>query len=536
MKPLIVDANATGMGMKHATLDVIGAGPRTVAGVFEMKGMKTHIKTAEEALKNPSTFSRYDLLLVSGMTTDLFVIKHVISKWRKHSKGLALVGGPVASNPKDVLIKAKGDLAVVGEAEETLVELIDSGIFNNPALFIETLKNIRGVAYVEEDCLKINDLRPMMERRVYDGFSPSTKVIRDYPKYYASRVYVEVLRGCSNYLRAKLGSQPEICVGCKRCTEGRLSERFQCPAGLPPGCGYCSVPSLFGPPKSRSISKIISEIESLFSENVRRIVLSAPDFLDYGRDMLVEPEPLTNPNYPEPNYEYIEELLSTLTSIDIVSKGEVSIIIENLKATLVTDRAAKLLGEFLKGTPVNIGFETGCEEHSRQIGRPSTPSETIKAVARLKKEGLKPYVYFIHGLPGQTRRTAIKSVKAINDCVKVGAERIILYRFQPLPMSAFSGQSMGPPAARDRVSRMIFEASKRANMLMKKALLGNVVRVIVAEPYRKDKRYHVAYPMLHGPVILLERSKSLEGRILDVKIEAVISDRMVKAIPLKESY
>ena len=49
-------------------------------------------------------------------------------------------------------------------------------------------------------------------------------------------------------------------------------------------------------------------------EGVTRIVLSAPCFLDYGRDLLVEPEPLTDPRSPESNYNEIEKLLTAGTS------------------------------------------------------------------------------------------------------------------------------------------------------------------------------------------------------------------------------
>ncbi|MBS7619288.1 B12-binding domain-containing radical SAM protein [Candidatus Bathyarchaeota archaeon] len=531
MNPLIVDANAVGAGVKHATLDVIGSGPRAIAGVLEKRGVEAHIKTAEEALKRTENFSGCDLLLVSGMTSDLPAVKRLVSKWRKHSKGLVLVGGPISSNPRDALVKAGGDIAVIGEAEETLIELIDTRVLESESPLKESLKNIRGVSYLENGSLKINDLRPVMKRTVYDGFTPSTKVIREYPRYYASRVYVEVVRGCSNYLRAKLNSD-STCAKCRRCVEGDFEERFYCPLGLQPGCGYCSVPSLFGPPRSRSVSKISLEIDELLSEGVRRIVLSAPDFLDYGRDVLVEPEPLTNPRQPEPNYELIEGLLSALTSIEAFSKGEASLIVENLKATLVTERAAKLLGKFLAGTPVNIGFETGSEEHGRMIGRSSTPRETLKAISRLKKAGLKPYVYFIHGLPGQTRRTAVESVKSIKESIRVGAERIILYRFQPLPMSAFSDHPPGHPAAKNLSSRMIFEASRRANMRMKEALVGKIIRVVVSEHYKRDPRKYIAYPMLHGPVVLLEAVEGLERRILDAKIVSGIAF----TIPLRKTF
>ncbi|MBS7619287.1 hypothetical protein KEJ21_01375 [Candidatus Bathyarchaeota archaeon] len=73
-------------------------------------------------------------------------------------------------------------------------------------------------------------------------------------------------------------------------------------------------------------------------------------------------------------------------------------------------------------------------------------------------------------------------------------------------------------------------------MRMKEALVGKIIRVVVSEHYKRDPRKYIAYPMLHGPVVLLEAVEGLERRILDAKIVSVISDRMVKAIPLKESF
>jgi hypothetical protein len=42
----------------------------------------------------------------------------------------------------------------------------------------------------------------------------------------------------------------------------------------------------------------------------------------------------------------------------------------------------------------------------------------------------------------------------------------------------------------------------------------------------------VAYPLKHGPVVLIESHQSLEGRVIDVKINGVISERMVCGVPV----
>ena len=524
MHPLIVDALATGGGKRIATRDVIGAGPRSIAGVLEKAGYNPSVVSPGAVLEGKLDLSKYDSLFVSGMSSDLLAVKRVVSKWRVRSSMPVVLGGPVVSELERVLRKVDADLGVVGEGEVTLQELLDNGLSSGRVPSKDTLETIQGIIYVD-DGVKINPLRPYSRRPLFDGFTPSTRVIKDYPLYKSSRVYVEAVRGCSNYHRALM---PEgACIECGKCREGDLTERYYCPAGIPPGCGYCSVPSLYGPPRSRSPSILSKEISELIDLGVRRVVLSAPGFLDYGRDLLVEPEPLTDPRHPEPNYEYIESLMSQLHDIREISTGKASLLLENIKGYLVTERAAKLLGRYLKGSPVNVGFETGSASHSRLLGRPSTPRENLRAVRRLSDAGLKPYVYFIHGLPGQNRQTVVETINAINNVVDRGAKRIILYRFTPLPMSTFEDYPMAPPASKNRFSKRIYDAAYEANLRLKEDLLHRSVRVVIAEKYDRNPRFYVAYPLFHGPVVLVE-GEYAAGTVVTVEIDKIVSSRMVQ--------
>jgi radical SAM superfamily enzyme YgiQ (UPF0313 family) len=523
--PLIVDALGSGREGRRATLDAVGAGPRAVAGVLELRGLEPRIAVAEELLGGALDLGGRDLLLISAMTIDLPTVRRIASRWRVVNPDAPIIlGGPVASDPS-VLIRVGGDVAVVGEGEKTLEELLDLMV-SEGALPRDGLSRIRGVAYIDGGDVRVNPLRPVMRREEYDRFMPSTKVIWDYPLYYAARVYVEVVRGCSNYLRPQI----EECSECDLCKSGDLRGRYHCPMGIPPGCGYCSVPSLYGPPRSRSVHNILREASELLARGVRRIVLSAPDILDYGRDLLVEPEPLTDPREPEPNYESLETLLSALTDLEEFKRGEASLMAENVKPSLVTERATRLLGRYLRGTPINIGFETGSESHSRLIGRPSTPRECLKAVRRLRRAGLRPHVYFIHGLPGQSPETVEATAKAMWRCVEAGAEWIILYRFTPLPMSAFAEMPRAPPAAKDPLSLRLRREASKANKALKRRWIGRRLRVIVDGRYPKDRRLHVAYPMPHGPVVLVEGAEGLKGRLVEAVVTSILSERLVKGV------
>jgi radical SAM superfamily enzyme YgiQ (UPF0313 family) len=139
-------------------------------------------------------------------------------------------------------------------------------------------------------------------------------------------------------------------------------------------------------------------------------------------------------------------------------------------------------------------------------------------------------VYFIHGLPGQSEETVEETIKAIKQSVSHGAERIILYRFRSLPMSAFESEPSGPPAVKNILSKRIVMAAKKANLQVKEELLGQNLRVVIAERYDKDPSYHVAYPLYHGPVVLIEDEGGYEGEVVNAKITEIRSDRLVVGV------
>jgi radical SAM superfamily enzyme YgiQ (UPF0313 family) len=520
-----VDALAVGKSKRRSTLDVIGAGPRAIAGVLENFNLEPRITTVNTLRK--INLREFDVLFISGMTSDLRVVRKIIKRWRKKSKKPVIIGGPITSAPIRSFRKTGADIGVMGEGEETLEYLLNDGLIFGELPNIENLEKIRGITFRSDKNLIFTGFRPVLSKVKFLKLKPSTRVIRDYPLYYASRVYVEILRGCSNFQRSIIYTECKNREKCRKCFEGSLDERKECPDGVPPGCGYCSVPSLYGSSKSRTVKSITDEIRCLIDEGVQRIVLSAPWFLDYGREKKVEPYPLTDPRYPEPNYEEVKSLLSKLNNIDEIYVGQVSLMIENLKSVLVTEKAAEILGKYLKGTSVNIGFETGSALHSCQLGRPSTPEEVYNSIDRLNRVGMNPYVYFIHGLPGQTKETIESTVNAIKKSSKLGASRIILYRFKSLPMSAFSKFPSGPPGKTDRNSKIIHDVAAKVNKSSKKEMIGSILPVVIAEQYNRNNRYMIAYPMNHGPVVLLENADSMEGKIVNVIITSLASERMV---------
>lgn len=503
---LILDALASGRGRRLSSLDVIGAGPRLLAGILEEFGIEYELLRIEDFLRRGKPFR--GVSLVSAMSMD----EVAVAKAARMLKGMKVIGGPITSDIS-VVGRLGFDLGVWGEGELTLSLLLRRGVFEG----VHDFKGIPNLVFPSGNTTELKNL----SREEFISFRPSINAVKFYrtlPHYKCSRVYVEVVRGCSNFNRPKLIVNEGICRKCSSCYSG--SYRFVCPQGIPPGCGYCSIPLLYGPPKSREENAILQEVEGLAKLGVRRIVLSGADFLEYGRDFLSSP--LVNPSNPMPNLDAIESLLSGVK--DLSNEYGFFFEVENAKPCLVDEEVASVLGRYLSGTSIHIGIETGDEEHSEMIGRPCGPDESLKAIKLLKKYGLRPYAYFIHSLPGQGRKTVAKTIDLMKEAFYAGAEKITVYRFKPLPGSAFRDLR----TTVDSGSKRIVEFAIRLNKRRKEELVGKVVEVILAP---KISKFRFAYPVKGGPTIRLKGRISMEsGEVVAVKILRALSDRMVEGI------
>lgn len=81
-----------------------------------------------------------------------------------------------------------------------------------------------------------------------------------------------------------------------------------------------------------------------------------------------------------------------------------------------------------------IGMETADEKILKNIGKNITPEKVKEAVAMAKKLGFKTAVYFIFGLPGESKETMQKT---IDFAKSMGADFVTMGVAQPLPGTKF---------------------------------------------------------------------------------------------------
>ncbi|WP_341871637.1 B12-binding domain-containing radical SAM protein [Staphylothermus marinus] len=498
MKVLVIDALARASGSRYSTFDVVGAGPRVVAGIIKNAGFKTDLKAYELVINKPELLRNYETILISAMSSDKGALSKLLNLIENiNYKGKIIVGGPISFEYKELLKNnPRINYVLIGEAEIPLPKLLDNIISG------EKVGNVPAVAFKDENGeIKVTSPHIYTPAEIISKNKPWVEIEKSYPDHKVYRYYVEVVRGCSNYFRPIISGIDGLnCIKCFICRKGDLDKRMYCPANIPPGCGFCSVPYMFGPARSRSIDSIVEEINELVGHGAKRIVLSAPDFLDYGRDLLVKPKPLTDPCHPKPNIEMIEALLSSLFEIDRVRNKSVRIFIENIKACLVTEDLAKILGKYLSGTTIHIGLETGDSKYnSLVLGKPISVEHVYKAVKLLKANGLRPYVYLMYGLPLANEKVYRKTLRVISKLSSLGVEKITLYKFVPLPGTAF--QNLKPDIKQySRIISLIKKKVEKYNLLTKTSFIGRKIHVLLLHSNGK----YYGYPINHGPTVFVK--------------------------------
>jgi tRNA A37 methylthiotransferase MiaB len=147
-------------------------------------------------------------------------------------------------------------------------------------------------------------------------------------------------------------------------------------------------------------------------------------------------------------------------------------------------------------------------------------------VRTARRHGLKPYVYFIHGLPGQTPESSRRTARLIHE-MGPEVEKITVYRFKPLPGSAFEDEPPGTPSWMDQSSRTISEAAREVNLGKKNAFVGRVIKVIAAEGNFQRKGEVICFPLRSGPIVTVPGPRRLIGKELRVRITRAISERLL---------
>lgn len=547
MNVLIIDCLAIGEEKRKFSRDFIGGGPKLIAGIMSqlrIENLNITLLRAENLIfkkdHKVNILSSYDICLISAMTMDIKSVRKVIRLWRNvNYKKAVIIGGPITSD-KNLLNKINADISVFGEGEKKISSIMKLFLSSGEKLdedYYNKLKHVNGISFRSDGTLIFT--KPSLNLEEFVDIKNPKKFlehIKQYENYETARVYVECLRGCSNYYRTnfELIGNRKCSDTCNICKEDNICDKLRCPSNIPPGCGFCSTIDSFGYPKSRKMEQIISEIEGLLKIGVKRIVLGGPDFLDYKREELIKNNILTTPNIPpEPNYEALEGLINHIVNLKPIKDKKIQIFIENVKANLCTERALKIISR-IPNAIFSIGCETGSDEFARNLGRPYPPSRTLKAIKNALLSGIRVHVYFIHSLPGENVNYIKESIEFVNILYKLGVDKITIYKYREFPGSPFyllknkkelmKQNNKELNRYRKKLVRLIINYNK----MKKEEMINQYYDVFIAESSFFNEFDAIGYIIKGGPKVLIKNAANQLGKERRVIVRSVLSDKLVQ--------
>jgi len=321
---------------------------------------------------------------ISFFTTQLWEIYDLITTLKKKysSKVIYLAGGPHPTGDPLGTLKLGFDIVVVGEGEETIIELlkkIDMG---------KDLTQIKGIAYLNES----NEYFFTGKRKYIN--------LDDYPPFpikNAKAGAIEITRGC-----------PYVCY-------------------------FCQTPYISGIyPRHRSIEVICKYVQELknYYEDLTDIRFISPNVFSYAS---LDGKTLNIP--------LLEELLVKIKEI-IAPKGRIFFgsFPSEVRPEHVINETLELVLKYANNDNITIGAQSGSQRILDLCHRDHTIDDVYNAVNLTIKSNLKINVDFIFGLPEESDEDIELTIKMMKDLSKLGA-RIRVHSFIPLPQTPFENKS-----------------------------------------------------------------------------------------------
>ncbi|MEE9379136.1 MAG: TIGR04013 family B12-binding domain/radical SAM domain-containing protein [Candidatus Lokiarchaeia archaeon] len=318
---------------------------------------------------------------ISFSTIQLFETFELVQRLKNRFSGrfLTLAGGSHPTGDPYGTLKMGFDIVVVGEGEETIIELMQT-IINN-----EYYSTIRGIAYIDDDNeYKFTGKRDLINLDEYPPFPLKNT------RYGA----IEITRGC-----------PYVCY-------------------------FCQTPYILGTsPRHRSIKTIcryVQELKDHFRDHTD-IRFITPNAFSYGS---VDGKNL--------NLKKLEDLLINIRKI-IGKNGRIFLgtFPSEVRPEHVSNDTLTLVLKYADNDNITIGAQSGSQRILDLCHRGHTIEDIYKAVDLTLKNDLKINVDFIFGLPGE-REEDIKLTMGMMKELSTKGARIHAHSFIPLPQTPFS--------------------------------------------------------------------------------------------------
>ena len=300
--------------------------------------------------------SEYDIIglgfVAARFKETIIELCKVINKYKKNA-WFVLGGHAPSATPDYMLKKVEADIAVIGEAEETIIELMDCKVNN------KDISNIDGIAYCYENTIVMNQRRKPI--RNLDELPFPAWHLFPFEKYANSYIFpgmnqndrisaIESLRGCKNR-----------CTFCYRLEKGI---------------------------RTRSLESVIEEIKLLHKNYGVTTFYFTDEMFIISKNRVLKFEQLLDENN---------------LKIKFMIDARVDVFDEEIA------RSLKRSGCIF----VNVGCESSSQDVLNEINKNATVEQNINTLETLQKVGIPSGLNFLWGFCNDTKDSLFENVRLI---------------------------------------------------------------------------------------------------------------------------
>ena len=271
-------------------------------------------------------------------------------------------------------------------------------------------------------------------------------------------------------------------------------------------CGYCIIPQLRGPYKSRKIENIVKEAKELAQKGVNEIVLIAQDTTSYGKDIYGKPS--------------LKELLIELNKIEELSW----IRIMYTYPSFITDELLETINKLDKVVKyIDIPLQHISKNMLEAMNRPVIDNKKLIKKIRKLIPSVAIRTTFIVGYPGETE----EDFKELYNFIKeMKIDKLGIFEFsREKNTKAYKLKPQIPSKIKKQRKKVLMELQQKVSKEINNKLIGKKIDCIV-EAINSDGmvvgRTYKDAPEVDGLIFIQTKTPVTPGDIITVKITGAV--------------
>ena len=340
-----------------------------------------------------------------------------------YGEALWIAGGPHPTADPEGTLALGFDVAVLGEGEATLLDLL------------RTLDNVRRSLTPSPNVGRSLTPSPNVRRSLTPSCNTGRSETPSYDVDNLSTVAGTAYRDAAGVVQRTARREPIDLDAFPPfpLRRRRMVGPIEITRGCPFACGFCQTSHLLGVrPRHRSIETIVRYAAAIRERAHCDLRVITPNAFSYG-----------SADGRTLNLPALESLLSALRRT-LRDDGRLffGTFPSEVRPEHVTDETLALLKRFANNDYLIIGAQSGSERMLAHCRRGHGVAEVFAATARILAAGLQPHVDFLFGLPGETEADLDETVRVVRELAAMGA-LIHAHTFMPLPQTPFAAAPPG---------------------------------------------------------------------------------------------